>query len=96
MPPPRAGRRRRYPEGKAGDQYAARHNPFVYFAGITGSPDCARNDVDLAALKTDLASAATTPNLSMVTPNLCHGGHDAPCVDGEPGGLASADEWLKQ
>ncbi|GAC1375293.1 MAG: alkaline phosphatase family protein [Pseudarthrobacter sp.] len=79
-----------------GDQYAARHNPFVYFAGITGSPDCAKNDVDLSALKTDLASAATTPNLSMITPNLCHDGHDSPCVDGQPGGLKSADEWLKQ
>ncbi|MGO4120763.1 alkaline phosphatase family protein [Arthrobacter sp. YAF16] len=83
-------------KAKVGDQYAARHNPFVYFAGITGSPDCAKNDVDLAALKTDLASAATTPNLSMITPNLCHDGHDSPCVDGQPGGLASADEWLKQ
>lgn len=83
-------------KAKVGDQYAARHNPFVYFAGITGSPDCAKNDVDLSALQTDLTSAATTPNLSLITPNLCHDGHDSPCVDGQPGGLASADEWLKQ
>ncbi|MBT1001954.1 alkaline phosphatase family protein [Paenarthrobacter sp. DKR-5] len=83
-------------KARVGDQYAARHNPFVYFAGITGSPDCAKNDVDLSALQTDLASAATTPNLSLITPNLCHDGHDSPCVDGQPGGLASADEWLKQ
>ncbi|MCB5293906.1 hypothetical protein BJQ90_03368 [Arthrobacter sp. SO3] len=83
-------------KAKAGDQYAARHNPFVYFAGITDSPDCARNDVDLSALKTDLTSTATTPNLSMITPNLCHDGHDSPCADGQPGGLPSADEWLKQ
>ncbi len=83
-------------KAKVGDQYAARHNPFVYFAGITDSPDCARNDVDLTALKTDLASVGTTPNLSMITPNLCHDGHDAPCVDGQPGGLPGADDWLKQ
>jgi phosphatidylinositol-3-phosphatase len=83
-------------KAKVGDQYAARHNPFVYFAGITGSPDCAKNDVDLGALSTDLASVATTPNLSMITPNLCHDGHDSPCVDGQPGGLTSADAWLKQ
>ncbi|GIU57374.1 acid phosphatase [Arthrobacter sp. NicSoilC12] len=83
-------------KAKVGDQYATRHNPFVYFAGITGSPDCAKNDVNLSALKADLASTATTPNLSMITPNLCHDGHDAPCVDGQPGGLASADEWLRQ
>ena len=83
-------------KARVGDQYAARHNPFVYFAGITGSPDCATNDVDLTALTTDLASASTTPNLSMITPNLCHDGHDSPCVDGQPGGLAGADEWLKK
>jgi phospholipase C len=83
-------------KAKPGDQYAARHNPFVYFEAITGSPDCARNDVDLSALKTDLASTATTPNLSMITPNLCHDGHDSPCVDGQPGGLAGADVWLQQ
>ncbi|TFC49266.1 phosphoesterase [Cryobacterium sp. TMT1-21] len=83
-------------KARVGDQYAVRHNPFVYFASITGSPDCARNDVDLNALTADLASTATTPNLSMITPNLCHDGHDAPCVDGQPGGLASADEWLKR
>ncbi|MGO4586154.1 alkaline phosphatase family protein [Arthrobacter sp. 2RAF6] len=83
-------------KARVGDQYAARHNPFVYFAGITGSPDCAKNNVDLGALKTDLASVSTTPSLSMITPNLCHDGHDSPCVDGQPGGLTSADAWLKQ
>jgi hypothetical protein len=25
---------------------------------------------------------------------LCRDGHDAPCVDGQPGGLVSADAWL--
>ncbi|WP_413250039.1 alkaline phosphatase family protein [Sinomonas flava] len=83
-------------KARVGDQYAARHNPFVYFAGITGSPDCAKNDVDLTALSGDLASASTTPAVSFITPNLCHDGHDSPCVDRQPGGLASADAWLKQ
>jgi len=83
-------------KAKVGDQYAARHNPFVYFAGIAGSADCAKRDVDLSRLPTDLASASSTPTLSYITPNLCHDGHDAPCVDGQPGGLASADTWLKK
>lgn len=83
-------------KAKAGDQYAARHNPFVYFAGITGSAECAQRDVDLSQLPTDLASTSSTPTLSYITPNLCHDGHDTPCVDGAPGGLASADTWLKQ
>ena len=46
-------------------------------------------------LPTDLAAAATTPNLCYITPNLCDDGHDAPCVDGRPGGLASVDAWLQ-
>ncbi|MBU3063504.1 alkaline phosphatase family protein [Nocardia sp. NEAU-G5] len=77
-------------------QYAARHNPFVYFHEIIDSPDCQSRDVDLTALKTDLAQPSTTPNLSFITPNLCDDGHDSPCVTGAPGGLASADSWLRQ
>jgi len=77
-----------------GHQYAARHNPFVYFAAMTSSPECATRVVDLSKLPADLASASTTPNLSYITPNLCNDGHDAPCVDGRPGGLASVNAWL--
>ena len=77
-----------------GDQYATRHNPFVYFESITSSPECRKNDVDLAAVAGDLKSVATTPNLPYITPNLCHDGHDSPCADGTPGGLAAADRWL--
>jgi hypothetical protein len=82
-------------QAQVGDQYAVRHNPFMYFSALTSSPSCAQHVVDLSTLSTDLASAATTPNLSYITPNLCDDGHDAPCVDGRPGGLATADEWLK-
>jgi hypothetical protein len=83
-------------QAKVGDQYAARHDPFVYFHSIIDSPACAQHVVDLSALTTDLRSASSTPSLSYITPNLCHDGHDAPCVDGAPGGLVSADAWLKQ
>jgi phospholipase C len=81
-------------KAKAGDQYAARHNPFVYFHSIIDSPTCAAHDVPLDALMADLGSISTTPNLSYITPNLCHDGHDTPCANGEPGGLVSADAWL--
>ena len=37
-------------------------------AGVTG-------------LATDLASVATTPNFSFITPNLCDDGHDYPCTN---------------
>jgi hypothetical protein len=79
---------------KPGDMYATRHNPFVYFHSIIDSPVCAHNVVDFDRLTTDLQSTATTPNFSFITPNVCHDGHDAPCVDGEPGGLVSADRFL--
>jgi hypothetical protein len=82
-------------QADVGDQYAARHNPFVYFRSITDSPACVRNDVDLSELPADLGAIATTPNLSYVTPNLCDDGHDSPCVDGRPGGLVTADAWLR-
>lgn len=79
-----------------GDQYATRHNPFVYFHSIVDSPDCATNVVNLARLERDLQSVATTANFNLITPNLCHDGHDAPCANGEPGGLVSADAFLKK
>jgi len=82
-------------KARVGDQYAVRHNPFMYLRSVTDSPPCAQHVVDLGALTTDLATTSTTPALSYITPNLCHDGHDAPCVDGQPGGLASADAFLR-
>jgi hypothetical protein len=77
------------------NQYAARHNPFVYFHSIIDRPICNSNVLDLSALDTDLAQAGTTPSYSFITPDLCSDAHDEPCVDGRPGGLTSADEFLK-
>jgi hypothetical protein len=80
---------------KKTDMYATRHDPWVYFHSVIDSPDCAKEVVGLDALSTDLASTATTPNLSYITPNVCDDGHDAPCADGRPGGLTSADSFLR-
>lgn len=80
----------------AGDQYAARHDPFVYFHSIIDAPTCARNVVRLEQLTRDLGAIEHTPNLVFITPNLCHDGHDEPCKNGEPGGLASADAFLRK
>ena len=78
------------------DQYATRHNPFVYFHSVIDrTRNCAARDVSLKPLQGDLASIRTTPNLSFVTPDLCHDGHDATCADGGPGGLAAADAFLR-
>jgi len=79
----------------ATDQYAARHNPFVYFHSLIDSGACHANVVPLSVLDTDLASIGTTPNFSFITPDLCSDGHDAPCADGRPGGIASINDFLQ-
>jgi phosphatidylinositol-3-phosphatase len=79
---------------EVGDQYASRHDPFVYFHSIIDGGAC-NNVVNLSRLPGDLQSTATTPNLVYITPNLCDDGHDSPCVDGRPGGLVSANAWLQ-
>jgi hypothetical protein len=79
-----------------GDQYAARHDPFVYFHSIIDSPACGSHVVNLERLARDLGATRTTPNLAFIVPNLCHDGHDAPCKNGEPGGLRSADAFLRK
>jgi hypothetical protein len=79
-----------------GDQYASRHDPFVYFHSIIDSPDCGKNVVNLTQLPQDLAHEETTPNFVFITPNLCDDGHDAPCKNGQPGGLVSADAFLQK
>jgi hypothetical protein len=79
----------------AKDQYAARHNPFAYFHSLLDSGACHRNVGPLPRLASDLKKVSTTANFSWVTPDLCSDGHDAPCVDGRPGGLQSINDFLK-
>jgi hypothetical protein len=81
-------------KAKVGDQYAARHNPFVYFHSIIDSSSCAKHDVGLKKLPRDLARIRTTANLTYITPNLCNDAHDSPCIDGRSGGLVTANHWL--
>ena len=78
------------------DAYAYRHNPFVYFHSIVDRPAvCDANVVSFASLANDLKRIETTPNYVFITPNVCNDGHDAPCKDGRPGGLVSANLWAK-
>jgi phosphatidylinositol-3-phosphatase len=79
-----------------GDQYASRHDPFVYFHSIIDAPECNKNVVSFNQFATDIASERTTPNFVFITPNLCDDGHDSPCVNGQPGGLVSADAFLQK
>ncbi len=91
------GARETTQQAQIGDQYAARHNPFVYFHSIID--DRARCDghvVNLSLLGKDLQSIATTANYIFITPNLCNDGHDASCVDGRRGGLPAIDVFLRK
>jgi hypothetical protein len=96
---------------EASDQYAARHNPFIYFHAIIDDPaSCHAHVVPLfhsahAASSTDLAqdlrTVRTTPNFSFITPNLCDDAHDATCAGknqagSTQGGLFAADLFLKR
>lgn len=80
----------------AHDQYATRHNPFVYFHSIIDRQEvCEANvvplgkiavgvngqpDVFTGHLAEDLSKEETTPKFAFITPNLCNDGHDATCV----------------
>ncbi len=78
------------------DQYAAKHNPFVYFHSIIDDQArCDAHVVNLERLPQDLQSAATTANYIFITPNLCDDGHDPECVDGRRGGLATIEIFLR-
>jgi phosphatidylinositol-3-phosphatase len=91
----------------AGDGYATRHDPFVYFHAVIDSQSyCDAHVVPLGSptgalpagapagttgLATDLAHVSTTPNLSFIVPNLCDDGHDFPCTNQKSGASALAD-----
>ncbi len=72
--------------------YFPKHDPFVYFASITGnngtgdtSAYCDSHVVPMGQLYLDLQSG-NLPNYSFVTPNICHDAHSC--------SLSTGDEWL--
>ena len=80
----------------ATDMYATRHDPFVYFHSIIDDASlCHSHVVNLNLLPRDLSSVSSTRNYTFITPDLCNDGHDAPCANGQPGGLAPANSFLK-
>ena len=80
-----------------GDQYASKHDPFVYFHTILDDPArCAAHIGNLREMTADLRSIATTPNYSFIAPSLCNDGHDLRCVDGRTGGLVGINRFLEK
>jgi hypothetical protein len=94
-------------KAEAGDGYATRHDPFVYFHAVIDEPAyCDGHVVALGSptgampaaalrgetgLATDLSSASKTPRFSFITPDLCDDGHDYPCSNEPSGASALAD-----
>jgi phosphatidylinositol-3-phosphatase len=70
------------PQTNAG-RYAVRHDPVTYYTRARA--ECARRDVPLSRLTTDLAENSL-PSFAFVSPNLCNDTHDCP--------VATGDRWL--
>ena len=78
-------------------RYAPRHDPFVYFHSITDNVRyCDSHVINFKAMSSALKHVSTTPNFSFITPDVCDDGHDSPCPDGRPGGLVTADKFLRK
>ena len=91
----------------AGDGYATRHDPFVYFHSVIDQQATAKSTSSRWAAPTakcppaakrsehglahDLQKVGTTPRFSFITPNLCEDGHDFPCTNQPSGASALAD-----
>lgn len=68
------------------DDYAQKHNPFIYFNPIRlDAARCERSIRPLTDLSADLAAGAL-PNFVFITPNLCNSAHDC--------WLDITDDWL--
>ena len=72
------------------DQYAPKHNPFVFFKDVTGNGDatdrsCIEHIRPFSELTADL-QANRVARYNFLMPNLCHAMHNC--------GVASGDGWL--
>ncbi|MGE5409066.1 MAG: alkaline phosphatase family protein [Syntrophothermus sp.] len=95
---PAIGARDPTQEARPRDQYATRHDPFVYFRSLIDFPrGCRRHVVDLRRLSADLRSEGSSPAFALISPDLCADGHDAVCADpGAPGGPAGVEAFLRR
>lgn len=86
-----------------GTFYAAKHDPFVFFQDVSGSPpsatnaNCIAHHKALTALAGDL-SAGTAATYNFITPSLCNEMHGASgCASGtsDAPNIKAGDDWLK-
>jgi hypothetical protein len=78
--------------------YAAKHDPFVFFTDVSGNPpsatssNCSSHVVPFPQLATDL-QANTVPSYAFITPNLCDDMHSNSCP-GSSNPILQGDTWL--
>jgi acid phosphatase len=73
----------------AGDsgRYAVRHNPFMYYPGVTSNPaGCGAHVVPFSQFAADLASPSGLPSFSFISPDLCNDMHSC--------SIKTGDDWL--
>jgi hypothetical protein len=79
--------------------YGAKHDPFVFFEDVTGTPPsktnayCASHHRNYSALAGDLA-AGSVAAYNLITPDLCHDMHGARACAGEDT-VRIGDDWLR-
>ncbi len=80
----------------AGDPYVTWRDPFLYFRSTIEGVSCAQENVGIGQLAKDLESAASTPSLSYISPDVCEDGDPQPCAAGSPAGLPAAEAFLRK
>src|SRR5438094_301844 len=73
--------------GAGTDDYAKKHDPFVYFADVRNDPERCGKVVPFGELAADIAGNGL-PAFAWITPDLCHDGHDCP--------VSASDRWLRR
>jgi len=68
--------------GAGAGGYARKHNPFIYYDDVAGSPLRCRDLVGFSALAADLRAGAL-PTFAWITPNLCDDMHDCDVAAGD-------------
>jgi hypothetical protein len=80
----------------ATSEYDTRHNPFIYFHSLLDLGGCSTGDVNLGQLPGDLRSASQGPQYAFIAPPLCDDASATSCPDGQPGGIAGENAFLRQ
>jgi phosphatidylinositol-3-phosphatase len=72
-------------KGASAGGYAKKHNPFIYYDDVAGSPSRCARIVGFGQLASDLRHGRL-PTYAWISPNLCDDGHDC--------GVAGGDRFL--